>query len=429
MQTHDLRWIKPIKNAVGTSISLPGSKSVTNRALLLAALAHGESRLSGVLHSDDTIVLIQALKDLGFAIEYDQARGECLVQGNSGKIRRQTASIWCGSAGTVSRFLLAIVAAGQGEFRFDASTQMQSRPIGPIVSALREQGAVIELSPEESLPLTLHANGIAGGKIKLSSGHESSQYLSAMLLAAPLAKTPVEIETSVSVSRPYILMTLNMMESFGIACAHEGYERIRIDAPSFYRGCRYEIEADASTASYFFGAAAITGGTIHTQRILRSNCLQGDIHFLDILEKMGCTVVEKTDGISVTGPRKLNGITADLADISDTAMTLACIAAYANSPTTILNVGHIRLKESDRIATVSANLEQMGIRTNATTDSLTIYPGTPRGAVIDSFEDHRIAMSFSLMGLVTPGVGIKGYECVSKTCPEFYELLGKLYPQ
>jgi 3-phosphoshikimate 1-carboxyvinyltransferase len=428
MQTHDLRWIKPIENIERISISLPGSKSVTNRALLLAALAHGESKLSGILHSDDTIVLMQALKDLGFLIKYDQTRGECLVQGSDGKIPKKTASLWCGSAGTVSRFLLAIVAAGQGEFRFDASKQMQSRPIGPIVSALQEQGAIIQLSPEGSLPLTLRSKGIAGGNIKLSSGHESSQYLSAMLLAAPLARKPVEIETSVSVSRPYIQMTLSMMESFGIAFDHNGYERILIDAPSLYKGCGYEIEADASTASYFFGAAAITGGTVHTQRILRSKCLQGDIRFLDILEKMGCSIIEKPDGVSITGPRKLNGITADLGDISDTSMTLACVAAYADSPTTILNVGHIRLKESDRIATVAANLKRMGIRTKVTADSLTIYPGTPQGAIIDSFDDHRIAMSFSMMGLVTPGVGIKGYECVSKTCPEFYALLDKLYP-
>ena len=427
MRVQAVQWIKPVQHKVKASVAIPGSKSITNRALLLAALAHGQSHLAGVLASDDTIVFLQALQALGFTVEYDQARGACYLIGNGGRIPKETAKIWCGSAGTASRFLLAAVATGQGTFEFDASTQMRSRPIGPLVQALQVQGADIRLSPGGSFPLTLRAGGLAGGRVQVSSGDESSQYLSAMLMAAPLAKQPVELGTSVSVSKPFIDMTVRMMEEFGVTVKQDGYERFRISAPSPYHGRTYAIEADASTASYFFGAAAITGGTVHARRISRRDSLQGDARFPDILEAMGCTVTERDDGVSVTGPRRLRGITADLGDISDTAMTLACVAPYADSPTTIQNIGHIRLQESDRIAALATNLQQMGIRTEAGPDSLTVYPGTPHGAVIDPFGDHRIAMAFSMMGLATPGVGVSDPECVAKTCPEFYDLLEGLY--
>ena len=428
MQAATVRWIEPIEHRINAAVEVPASKSISNRALLLAALASGDSLLSNVLLSDDTAVFMDALKSLGFSVDFDSGQRLCRVVGGGGRLPVSSGEVWCGSAGTAARFLLAAVAAaGRGEYRFDASAQMRSRPIGPLVKGLAGQDVAISASPGGSFPISLKTGGLTGGRLHLGDGDQSSQYLSAILMAAPLARSPVEIETDLSVSRPYVDMTLRMMSDFGVEVARTGYSRFAVSAPAQYQACDYVIEADASTASYFFAAAALSGGSVCVANVSRRDSLQGDMRFLAVLEAMGCTVSEGVDGVTVTGPPTLRGVKVDMSDISDTVMTLAAIAPFANGPTSIEHIGHIRLQESDRIAALAANLERIGIRADVGDTYLRIHPGKPKGATIDSYGDHRIAMAFSLVGLVVPGIGISDPECVAKTCPEFYEILEALY--
>ena len=422
----NIRTIQPSAGPVRAVVPVPGSKSITNRLMLLAALARGTSRISGILRSDDTDVFAQALQSLGFQLRFNNDRRECLIQGSGGTIPAQSARVWCGSAGTAARFLAAAVAAGNGRYILDATPQMRRRPMTPLLDALASQGATIRVPPDVNALLTINTDGLKGGLLTLGGAHVSSQYLSALLMAAPMAKTPLEIQTAVPVSRPYVDMTIGLMSQFGVNVDQQAYERFRIPAPTQYQGGDHVIEPDASTASYFFAAAAVTAGTVTVPNLSHTNSVQGDVRFLDVLEKMGCAVASDNQSTTVTGPAKLRGVSVDMSQISDTVMTLAAIAPYAQTPTTISNIGHIRVKESDRISALADGLARMGVTFNETHDSLTIHPSTPRGAIIDSHEDHRIAMSFSIAGLVTPGVAIQGPDCVVKTCPQFFDLLNRL---
>ena len=427
LTTKPIHQIKPADGPVNAVIPVPGSKSITNRLLLLAALARGTSRISGILHSDDTDVFAQALTDLGFNLAFTDDNHTCIIQGSAGRIPTKTARVWCGSAGTAARFLAAAVAAGNGSYILDATPQMRRRPMTSLIDALKSQGAKIRTPPDVDALLSIETPGLAGGLLTLGGAQVSSQYLSALLMAAPMAKTPLEIQTAVPVSRPYVDMTCGLMAQFGVHVDQQDYEIFRIPAPTTYHGGDHVVEPDASTASYFFAAAAVTGGTITVENLSRTHSVQGDVEFLDILEQMGCIVSSDEKSATVTGPPRLNGITVDMSQISDTVMTLACIAPYADSPTTIKNIGHIRVKESDRISSLADGLSRMDVDFHETPTSLTIHPSTPTGAVIDSYEDHRIAMSFSIMGLVTPNVAIQDADCVVKTCPQFFALLQLLY--
>ena len=423
----EIRWIRPANGPVQAVVPVPGSKSITNRLLLLAALARGTSRISGILHSDDTHVFAQALVDLGFRFTFNEDDSVCIIEGSGGAIPAQNARVWCGSAGTASRFLAAAVSAGRGRYVLDATPQMRRRPMTPLIDALTSQGANIRVPPEVDALMSIETKGLTGGLLTLGGTQVSSQYLSALLMAAPMAKTPLEIQTAVPVSRPYIDMTCGLMAQFGVQVDQDGYERFCIPAPTDYQGGDHVIEPDASTASYFFAAAAVAGGSVTVNNLSRGGSVQGDVRFLDILEKMGCTVASDDKLVTVTGPPRLNGITVDMSQISDTVMTLACIAPYADTPTTIENIGHIRVKESDRISALADGLSRMGVSFDETETLLTVYPSSPMGGVIDSYEDHRIAMAFAIAGLVTPGVGIQGADCVVKTCPQFFDLLDLLY--
>ena len=423
-----VRWIQPVAGPVRAVVPVPGSKSITNRLLLLAALAHGTSRISGILHSDDTDAFAKALSSLGFRLDFSDDGDECVIEGSGGRIPTQSARVWCGSGGTVARFLAAAVAAGRGRYVLDATPQMRRRPMTPLIDALVSQGAIIRVPPKVDALMSIETRGLAGGLLTLGGAHVSSQYLSALLMAAPMAKTPMEIRTAVPVSRPYVDMTRGLMAQFGVTVAQDGYESFRVPAPTLYQGGNHAVEGDASTASYFFAAAAVTGGAVTVSNLSRSNSVQGDVRFLDILERMGCNVTSDRESVTVVGPPRLNGVTVDMSQISDTVMTLACIAPYAQTSTTIENIGHIRVKESDRISALADGLSRLGVSFDETPTSLTIHPSTPQGAVIDSYEDHRIAMAFAIAGLVTPGVGILGADCVMKTCPNFFDLLGLLCP-
>ncbi|MSP78953.1 MAG: 3-phosphoshikimate 1-carboxyvinyltransferase [Dehalococcoidia bacterium] len=420
--------IQPLKGKLEASVLVPGSKSLTNRALLLAALARGESHLSGLLLSDDSLVMVKALEALGFQLRFNSDSRACVVTGCSGAVPKASAEVWCGSAGTAARFLLAVVAAGNGVYIVDASAQLRARPMRPLVRSLEEQGVTVRTPETGSFPMTVTTKGLRGGASNVSDGGQSSQFLSAMLMASPLAKATTEISTKLLVSRPYIDMTVGLMERFGAQVERRGYDWFRVQAPRQYHATDYVVEPDASTASYFFASAAVTGGRVTVPHFTRRG-LQGDSRFLDVLEQMGCTVQENAEGVTVIGPKKLRALTVNMGDISDTAMTLACIAPYADGVTEIQGIGNIRLKESDRITAVASGLKAMGVQVEDGRDYIRVYPSTPRGASIETFDDHRIAMAFSVMGLVTPGVVIQNPACVSKTCPEFFDLFESMSSQ
>ena len=420
------RAVRPARPGLDAVVRVPGSKSVTNRALLLAGLAAGRSVLRGALEAGDTDAFAAGLRSLGVAV--DRRGDEVVVSGAGGRFPAAEADVYCAEAGTAARFLLAAAAAGEGVYRFDAAPQLRRRPLGLLLQALRAQGARTEPESAGALPLTLRAGGLAGGSLRLP-GDTSSQFVSALLMAAPLGRGPLDLHVDGLVSRPYVTMTLRMMESFGAgaavgssADAGRGAGDSYVVTPGAYAAREYDVEPDASTASYFFAAAAVTGGRVKVLGLRREGALQGDVAFLDVLECMGCTVTDEPDGVLVAGPAALAGLTVDMADISDTFMTLAAIAPLATSPVTITGIGNVRLKESDRIAAMEENLGRTGVKTESGPDSLRVFPTRPRGARIDPHGDHRIAMAFSVLGLRAPGMLVEDPGCVAKTCPGFFDL-------
>ena len=294
------RAIQPARAGLDVVVPVPGSKSITNRALLLAALADGESTLDGALVADDTVAFVDGLRSLGFEI-VEAAAGRLRVRGAAGRVPASEATVWCADAGTAARFLLALCAAGHGRFTLDASAQMRRRPMGLLLEALRAQGAAFEPAGATSLPVTVVAGGLAGGSVALP-GDVSSQFVSALLMAAPLARAPLTVTVDGLVSRPYVDMTLAMMAQFGVEAEREGYASFRL-RPATYQARDYDVEPDASTASYFFAAAAVTGGRVTVPGLRRRGGLQGDVRFVDVLEAMGCRVTEGDGGLTVEGPR------------------------------------------------------------------------------------------------------------------------------
>jgi 3-phosphoshikimate 1-carboxyvinyltransferase len=416
------RPIRPARHGLDAVVRVPGSKSITNRAMLLAALAGGDSTLRGALAADDTLAFAAGLRSLGVAVQTEAAGWR--VTGAGGPIPAAAADVYCAEAGTAARFLPAAAAAGHGVYRFDAAPPLRRRPLGALLGALRTQGAITEPADASGLPFVLRAHGLAGGELRLP-GDTSSQFVSALLMAAPLGRDPLDLHVEGLVSRPYVTMTLRMMEQFGAGGEAAGEARFVVPRGA-YSGREYEVEPDASTASYFFAAAAATGGRVRVRALRREGGLQGDVGFLDLLEAMGCAVADEADGVSVAGPAALAGLAVDMGDISDTFMTLAAIAPLATSPVTITGIGNVRLKESDRIAAMADNLRRLRVPTESGPDWLRIYPATPCGGRIDAHGDHRVAMAFSVLGLVAPGIVIDDPGCVAKTCPPFYDLWSAL---
>lgn len=410
--------IPSAKSPIDAKISVPGSKSITNRALLLAALAKGESFLENVLFSDDTTTLMVALRALGVLLDIDKVQHTVKVVGCSGRFPCSSASIHCQDAGTVARFLLVACANQMGVFTFDGSLRLRERPLGDLIQALRAQGVLIS---SESLPLQVNHQGfIKGGDIFVPSDI-SSQFLSGLLMMAPYFQTDTALYTKEIVSAPYVDMTCSMMRDFGIEVSH--YQTAwRVKADQCYQARTYCIESDFSSASYFFAAAAATGGRVTLLNMRRENSVQGDSAFLDVLEKMGCKVESHDEGITLMGPSQLQGIEVDMQHMSDTMMTLAAIAPFAHSPTRIFNIGNTRVKESDRIFAMADNLRRLGIGVDEKETELTIYPGVPSAGIVKSYQDHRIAMACSLIGLKVPGIVIDDAMCVNKTFPGFFEV-------
>jgi 3-phosphoshikimate 1-carboxyvinyltransferase len=417
--------IRPFAKPAEGSVRPPGSKSITNRALVCAALAKGNSLLTGALDSDDTRVMIDSLGRLGIEVRPNRSDHTIAVQGCAGNIPNHEAQLYVGNSGTTVRFLTALVTLGNGTFTLDGNTRMRERPIQDLLDALAQLGMKAESSGGTGCPpVTIHAAGLPGGNVAMR-GDVSSQFLSGLLLAAPYAKSAMNLSIDgVLVSQPYVQMTLDVMQAFGVSINAQNLAAFAISAPQHYAGRKYSIEPDASAASYFWAAAAITGGRVTVEGLDRTS-LQGDVAFCDCLTKMGCEV-RYADGATTVVGKALHGIDVDMNAISDTVQTLAAVALFAEGPTTVRGVAHIRHKETDRIAALATELRKLGATVDEKPDGLTIIPGPLRRAVIDTYDDHRMAMSLSLVGLRQLGITINDPGCTAKTYPEFFADLENL---
>ncbi len=425
---------QPARGPVDATVGLPGSKSITNRALVAAALADGNSLLTGALLAEDTRLMIDALRGLGVAVTVDEEASTVEVTGCRGNIARGDARIECGNAGTVMRFCAAFVALGHGRYELDGKVRMRQRPIGDLVGALQTLGVGVEYTSDEGYPpIAVHANGLRGGQVSFRSP-ESSQFISALLLSAPYARDDVLIAVTGEIpSVPYLKMTTGVMERFGavvVSQYRQGDARFIVATPQRYGGTTLAVEPDASNASYFLAAPAVVGGRVTVER-LGTDSIQGDARFVDVLERMGCRIERRTQELTVHGPvagERLGGIDIDLNDMPDVAQTLAVVALFAEGPTTIRNVANLRVKETDRLAALARELQKLGAGVEEGKDSLRIAPPrrvTP--AEIDTYDDHRMAMSFALAGLRCPGITIRNPECCGKTFPDFFERFERLF--
>ena len=411
------------KSKINAVVSINGSKSVTHRALIVSALAEGQSVLEEFLSCEDTLYTLEALRHMGVDISIDN--NKVIVNGTGGnfpliEIKKE---IFLGNAGTSYRLLLSTAALGRGEYVFTGIPRMLERPIGDLVAALKTLGVKAECVGKEGYPpVLIKANGIKGGSVKIQ-GNISSQYLSSLLLAAPYSQNDVEIEViGELVSRPYIDVTIDVMQAFGIRIENNNYSDFKIASQNKYSSRRFIVDGDVSSASYFWGAAAITGGTAVTNNIHPYTTRQGDIVLLDILEKMGCHVKKEDNRVTVKGGA-LKGVDVDMGALPDMVPTMAAIALFAEGQTTIRNVAHLRYKESDRIGDTVTEWRKLGCRIDETDDGLIIQGGYElQGAEIDPHNDHRLAMSLAMVGLKVPGVRIIDEKCVDKSFPTFWKL-------
>ena len=416
--------IQPVSGPVTGNVRPPGSKSLTNRAVLIATLAKGTSRLDGVLDSVDTRVMVDCLDRMGIGVAAEFEHNLIRITGSHETAFSRAAELWCENSGTSIRFLTALCAVMQGTFRLDGNQRMRERPIGPLVETLVSAGVDAHCEFGNGCPpVTLHSHGLPGGHLSVS-GEVSSQYLSGLLMVAPAAQSDMELQVCGElVSRPYIDMTLAVMRSFGAEIDEPTPNRFQVRRKP-YTAIEYQIEPDASAASYFLAAAAITGGRV-TVRGLHRDALQGDIRFVDALVRMGCRADWEANSVTVQGGQ-LDGIDIDMNSISDTAQTLACVAPFAKGPTRIRNVAHNRVKETDRITAVVTELRRVGLQVDEHPDGMTIFPGPIRPATIQTYDDHRMAMSFALLGLKVSGIRIANPDCTSKTYPGYFNDLAQL---
>ncbi len=408
------------KKPISASVSVPGSKSLTNRALLAAALAKGASHLTGCLHSVDTEAMIENLRRLGLSVQRDSDT-DVRLTGAGGCFDEYNGVLDCVNAGTATRFLTAAISIVPGIQTVDGNHRMRQRPIQDLIDALKRLGVEIE-APSGCPPVTVSSSELVGGQTSVP-GAISSQFLSALLLIAPYAKAPIRIEVEGElVSRPYVDLTLDVVKAVGGCISHREYRSFAVQ-PSPYEGRDYAVEPDVSSACYWFALAAATGGRVTVQG-LRRESRQADIEVLDVLERMGATVETAADSIVVQGPERLvSPGTVDMFHFSDQVMTVAALAALAEGQTAITNVENIRRKETDRIVATATELRRMGIAVEERTDGLTVDGGTPKAAAIETYDDHRMAMSFAILGVRTPGTVILDPGCTRKTYPDFFDRL------
>ena len=416
--------LKPIKHIDG-EVNLPGSKSLSNRALLIAALAEGTTTITNLLKSDDTRHMLNALKALGVKYTLSEDGTECTVTGNGGPfVNPEPVELFLGNAGTAMRPLAAALTLGSGAYVLTGEPRMKERPIGHLVDALRQAGANIEYLENEGYPpLKITANGLKGGEVSID-GSISSQFLTALLMAAPMAQNDMTITiVGELVSKPYIDITLDIMRTFGVEVENENYERFRVKSGQRYHAVeRFMVEGDASSASYFLAAAAIKGGRVKVTGIGKKS-VQGDIAFADVLEKMGAKV-EWGDGYVAVERGELHAVDMDFNHIPDAAMTIATTALFAEGTTVLRNIYNWRVKETDRLSAMATELRKVGATVEEGEDYLSVTPPRQlKHAAIDTYDDHRMAMCFSLLALDPVSVTINEPECTAKTFPTYFEVL------
>ena len=421
--------IAPLAKPVNATVTVPGSKSITNRALVLAALSGEHSCvLAGALQSEDTAVMLDALRTLGLDVEIDDEDPTSVFISHPEQLERAPAEadLFVANSGTTIRFLTAMLGTMKGRYRLDGVARMRERPIEELLDGMRQLGVDARSELDNGCPpVIVTGSGTMGGTARIR-GDRSSQFLSGLLMIGPFTPTETVIEIDgLLVSEPYVAMTLKMIEQFGYRVAVGPGHRYRFPPNQGRHFCgTYAIEPDASAASYFWAAAAIGGGRVTVSGLNRTS-LQGDVRFVDVLAQMGCRVEECDAGITVHGG-PLRGVDVDMNDISDTVMTLAAVACFAEGPTTIRNVGHIRHKETDRIAALATELRNLGAEVDERDDRLTITPRPLTGCAVDTYNDHRMAMSLALVGLKVPGVVIRNPGCVAKTYPGFWHDLAAI---
>lgn len=424
--------VVPMTRPVHGSVIVPGSKSLTNRALLVAGAASGKTTLHGVLESDDTAAMIEALRAVGVIITHDPITCRAEVMGLAGPptfvpgIDMVPITVNVRKSGTTARFLVPFLASGRGLFTVDAHEQMRARPMDDLLVSLSAIGVRSESMTETGrLPLRLIADGLDGGTVRIP-GTTSSQFLSGLLLAAPLARSQMIIEVvGELVSVPYVDLTLSVMRAFGAEVENVNYERFLVTPTGYRSPGEYAIEPDASAASYFFAAAVATGGSVRIRGLGRK-AEQGDVRFADVLAELGATVRRDNDDLEVSANGPLLAGTVNMMDCSDTAQTLAAIAPLASGPISVTGIGFIRHKETDRIAAVVRELTRLGVRATADDDGFTIHPGPVRPTIVETYDDHRMAMSFTILGLARPGVSIANPSCVAKTFPTFFDVVERM---
>jgi 3-phosphoshikimate 1-carboxyvinyltransferase len=445
MSRTDVTTVAPVAGPLDADVEVPGSKSMTNRALICAALAEGTSVLDGALFADDTEAMLEGLGRLGISIEIDRDAQRITVHGCGGSLPPSAvgASLDARLSGTTSRFLLPLLALGKGPIRLDAAAPMRARPMADGIDALRSLGVSVTDEGEPGhLPVTVDGppSPPADGPAHLAvAGDASSQFLSGLLLSAPAWPGGLRLAVGGElVSRPYIEMTVAVLRAFGAQVTVEG-DLGRDDdgaegdndtwtvAPTGYRAADYRVEPDASAASYFFGAAAVCGGRVTIDGLGRSS-LQGDLGFVEVLARMGCEVEQSDAATTVIGPPPgaLRAVDVDMRHISDTAPTLAAVAVFAEAPSRLRGIGFIRHKESDRIGDVARELRRCGITVDEVDDGMVVHPGAPQPARLATYEDHRLAMSFALLGLRAPGIEVADASVVAKTFPAFWDVLARL---
>src|SRR5215208_1840900 len=403
--------IEPLGGPVDATVRVPGSKSVTNRALLISALGDGTSTIENCLFSDDSYWLMLALVQLGFDVRASRTTGETTVIGQRGIIPKRGVEVFVGNAGTVGRFLPPALA-------------LRERPIGDLVDAMRLLGAAVGYAEEAArFPLRVEGGGLRGGKARVRA-KSSSQFVSGLLMAAPYAREPVTLEGEGREEWPYVGITAEVMRAFGVE-VWIGDGACYVVEPAVYRAGQYGVEPDASGATYFMAAAAVTGGRVRIPR-LGAGSPQGDLRFAQVLGEMGCGVEVGENQVEVRGTERLRGVEVDMNAFSDTMITLAAIAPFASTPTNIKNVEHTRYQETDRVAAVATELRRLGITVEEGRDLLRITRGTIRPAVVETYGDHRMAMAFAVTALVAPGVRIRNPGCVTKTFPDYFERLESL---
>ncbi len=421
--------IPALDRPVDATVEIPGSKSLTNRALLVAALAQGDSILENALFSEDSEYFAKCVEQLGIPITLNPHQAQIQVAGRGGDIPAKQADLFVGLAGTAARFISALVALGNGEYRLDGVPRMRERPMGDLLTVLEAGGATINFEGNSGfMPYTVYGKGFAGGNFSLKA-NQTSQQLSALLMIAPYAQqdTNIEVEGTL-VSQSYVKMTCRLMADFGVEVNQIGDNQFQIKAGQRYQARHYTVEPDASNASYFFAAAAVTGGRVRVKHLTKQSC-QGDILWLNVLEQMGCQIKDSDEYTEVTGPKQLQGIDIDMNDISDLVQTLGAIAPFASSPITIRNVEHIRYKETDRIKAVVTELRRLGVKVEEFPDKLKIEPGPITPAAIETYHDHRMAMAFAVTGLKVPGIVIKDPGCTAKTFPDYFTRFFRMLEQ